>query len=512
MSRPTSIVCWWARNDLRLHDNPCLAHAAKLVSQRQCAYVLPIYILDPRLFGTTPFGSSKTGAYRVKFLLESLSNLKSNLRGIGSDLLIKIGKPEQILPTLISDGSVIVTQTEVTSEELQIDALVSNAIKDKSSKLIKLWGSTLYHIDDLPFAKNLADMPDVFTPFREQVERRCKVRDLVPNTQPGYLPLPPNLQDVDYIPQWKDIPFEPPILPPDQNDKLVLPFEGGESIALRRLKYYLWDTDHVAHYFDTRNEMLGADGSTKFAPWLSNGCLSPRKIYHELQAYEKDRAKNKSTYWVVFELIWRDYFRFYSLKHGNSIFKQGGVIRSKKPWNKDYELFQRWCKGQTGMPLVDACMRELTATGWMSNRGRQNVASYLALDLKLDWRRGADYFESLLLDYDVCSNWGNWVAAAGLTGGRVNLFNITKQSHDYDPKGDYIKHWVPELSKVPAPYIFEPWLLTQDQQRQYNVIIGKDYPRPANEVNNTPYARDSGPVGRGRGRNNRGGRVQRRPY
>lgn len=114
----------------------------------------------------------------------------------------------------------------------------------------------------------------------------------------------------------------------------------------------------------------------------------------------------------------------------------------------------------------------------MSNRGRQNVASYLVLDLGIDWRIGADHFESLLLDHDVCSNYGNWNAAAGLTSGRVNKFNITKQSKDYDANGDYIRHWLPELKNVPAPFIFEPWRLSAAEQERYGVKIGVDYPSP----------------------------------
>lgn len=225
----------------------------------------------------------------------------------------------------------------------------------------------------------------------------------------------------------------------------VLSFQGGESAALARLRYYLWDSDLVSTYFDTRNGMLGGDYSTKFAPWLALGCLSPRTVYAELKKYEKQRTANKSTYWcvnmlttfsrsissnrVIFELIWRDFFKFFTIKHGTKIFFQEGVIpRAGARWRRDPEALARWREGKTGWPLVDANMRELKATGFMSNRGRQNVASFLALDLDLDWREGAWWFESCLLDYDVASNWGNWVAAAGLTGGRLNKFNITKQS------------------------------------------------------------------------------------
>jgi deoxyribodipyrimidine photo-lyase len=182
----------------------------------------------------------------------------------------------------------------------------------------------------------------------------------------------------------------------------------------------------VATYFDIRNGMLGADYSTKFAPWMAAGCLTPRTIYHETKLYEAQRVANKSTYWITFELLCRDFFRFYAMKHGSRIFHAGGPAGLRLPWSSDPELWERWASGRTGMPLVDANMRELQQTGWMSNRGRQNVASYLALDLGVDWRRGADLFEHLLLDYDPASNWGNWVAAAGLTGGRVNHFNIVK--------------------------------------------------------------------------------------
>ncbi len=161
------------------------------------------------------------------------------------------------------------------------------------------------------------------------------------------------------------------------------------------------------------------------------------------------------------------------------MFLKGGAInRQNIIWNYDDDAIHRWKVGQTGMPLVDANMRELLHTGWMSNRGRQNVASYLVLDLGVDWRVGADYFESFLLDYDVPSNYGNWNAAAGLTGGRVNKFNIVKQSHDYDNRGDYIRYWCPELAKIPAPFIFEPWKLSISDQEKYSCVIGRDYSAP----------------------------------
>ena len=181
---------------------------------------------------------------------------------------------------------------------------------------------------------------------------------------------------------------------------------------------------------------------------------------------------------VVFELLWRDFFKFFALKHGNSIFFPGGTIDSDKPWPHYEKNLQAWKEGRTGFPLVDANMRELQATGFMSNRGRQNVCSFLALDLNEDWRYGAEYFESTLIDHDVYSNWGNWCAGAGMTGGRINKFNIVKQSKDYDQHGEYVKLWLPELKDVPTKFVHEPWKMNLIQQAEYNCRLGVDYPNP----------------------------------
>jgi deoxyribodipyrimidine photo-lyase len=166
------------------------------------------------------------------------------------------------------------------------------------------------------------------------------------------------------------------------------------------------------------------------------------------------------------------------VKHGDSIFFPGGTIGSNKEWKHHEKSFVAWVEGRTGFPLVDANMRELAATGFMSNRGRQNVCSFLALELNLDWRRGAEYFESILLDHDVHSNYGNWCAGAGMTGGRLNRFNIVKQSKDYDQHGEYVRLWLPELKDVPTQFIHEPWKMSSVQQKEYNCRIGVDYPNP----------------------------------
>lgn len=535
--------------------------------------MLPVFLFDPRQFGTTSRGCPKTGGHRARFLRESVISLRSSLRSIGSDLLVGVGKPEEVLPSLKGSGAMVLCQAQVTSEELGVDEAIKRAIAPSS--LLPLWGGTLYEKEELPFAADLSDLPDVFTPFRNKVEKGAIVQPPLPSPAAGSLPLPagftpPPGLDFETIPSLASLGVEE--IPEDPRG--VMHFAGGETAALARLRHYLWDTRALSTYFETRNGMLGADYSSKLAPYLALGCISPRAIAAECRRYEAEVEANKSTYWLVFELIWRDYFRYYCAKHGDAVFKRGGPIRSNVKWRVDPALLQRWKEGRLGVPLVDANMRELAATGFMSNRGRQNVASYLALDLQLDWRQGAAHFESLLLDYDVCSNWGvrrppasfistpvtclpiphpmahpvtpssrippthplpslpldvlslrappllvhciysccpslsssslqhslciscssahpltptlfqNWVAAAGLTGGRVNRFNIVKQSKDYDPDGDYVRHWLPELKQLPAQFVHEPWKMSVADQQRYGVKIGAygapdtDYPTP----------------------------------
>ncbi len=475
----------WFRNDLRLHDNAIVNEAAEAVGKGMVDDVLPVFCFDSRWFHETSFsnGHLKTGAYRAQYLLESVENLKQKLQSVGSDLVVRLGPPEVELPKLCPpDGTMTVyAQREVTSEETRAEVAVRRALKRCGSELELFWGSTLYHVDDLPF--DMHKMPTVFTPFRNKVENSADVRRCFPSPKIGQLPLPRDIIDIDYIPKSIEelnsiVPDGNPVLQtPAKDDRAAFDMKGGEDVALQRLQYYLWESKLIEKYFDIRNGMVGGDYSTKLAPALAHGCISPRYMYWQIQQYEKERVANKSTYWVVFELIWRDYFKYYALAQGDAIFKLHGPMGKSRPWKVDQAMFERWRDGQTGWPLVDANMRELKQTGFMSNRGRQNVASFLCLDLGLDWRLGADWFESMLLDYDPASNWGNWVAAAGLTGGRINKFNITKQSKDYDPDGEYIRLWCPELKNIPSTKIHEPSNMSRKDQEVFQVQIGQDYPQ-----------------------------------
>lgn len=426
----TSIV--WFKTDLRLHDNETLI---KAISQSN--EIIPVYCFDDAQFETTEFGFQKTGNFRAQFLLESLVDLDKNLRAIGSGLLILKGKPEVELPKIVEHYKVskVFAKREVSSEEKQTEARVQDELFKLKCELKTFSTSTLYHAEDLPFS--IKDIPDVFTSFRKKTEKDAVIR--VAFEEPKEIKSPeieplklPTLEELG-------LNFGP------IDSRAVLQFKGGETEAIARLNHYFFKTKCISEYKETRNGMVGADYSSKFSAWLGLGCISPRFIYDELKKYELKFGANDSTYWLVFELLWRDYFRFMMKKYNAKFFQQAGIQNKGIPVNKhNTHQLQEWIDGETGVDFVDANMKELKLTGFMSNRGRQNVASYLCNDLKLDWRYGAAYFEQQLIDYDVCSNWGNWAYLAGVgndpRGNRY--FNIEKQASDYDKNKVYRNLWL----------------------------------------------------------------------
>ena len=466
MKKPRILV--WYRQDLRLHDHEPMYRALQ-----QKAQVIPIYCFDPRQFAETSYGFPKTGAFRAQFLLESVADLRNSLAQRDSNLVIRRGLPEEIIPVLAGELkiSAVYVHVEVTSEELAVENALEQALSQISVPVKRFWGTTLYRPENLPFP--IQQIPELFTKFRQAVEKKSSVDPAFPT--PNKLPILPNI-DVGELPQLSDLGLELPNVDP----RAVLSFKGGETAGLARLEHYIWSQDRLRDYKQTRNGLLGADYSSKFSPWLALGCLSPRLIYEQVKDYEAKRIKNDSTYWLVFELLWRDFFRFICAKHGNHIFRPSGLQGVSIPWKEDGERFRLWRDGLTGFPLVDANMRELAATGFMSNRGRQNVASFLTKNLGVNWILGAEWFESLLIDYDVCSNWGNWNYSAGVGNDArgFRYFNIPKQSREYDPKGYYIQHWLPELASIPGDKIHEPGKLSPPEQKQFNVRLGVEYPRP----------------------------------
>jgi len=425
----TSLV--WFRNDLRIHDNISLANAIESNNR-----VIALYCFDPRHFEVDQFGFKKTEKYRAKFLIETVTDLKNNLAQLNIPLFVYTIKPENCIPDLVENYQInhIFLQEEWTQEEVN----VFNKVKGKLSKHIQIsisYNQFLYHPKDIPF--NVEQLPKVFTDFRKACEKQSTIR---PETSfQNEKVNEETLENPTSIPSLSDLGFDDFEVHPNS----AFPFKGGETEALQRLEDYFFNTKKLGVYKKTRNGLIGKDFSSKFSPWLANGSLSAKHIYYQIKRFEKEHFKNDSTYWLIFELIWRDYFKYVSLKFGNQIFNIGGILNKDYDWSKNQQKTNDWINGKTSEPFVNANMIELKKTGWMSNRGRQNVASYFAKLMELDWRIGAAYFESLLLDYDVHSNYGNWMYVAGVGNDpRDRKFNVKLQADRYDSNGKYQRLWL----------------------------------------------------------------------
>ncbi|BBG95411.1 cryptochrome 3 [Prunus dulcis] len=427
----------WFRNDLRVLDNEAL-YKAWISSQE----VLAVYCVDPRLFGSTHyFGFPKTGALRAQFLIECLADLKKNLMKRGLNLLIQHGSLRRFSLLLQSSRMLVYAQKETCSEELNVERLVRKGLQrvvlplssaqssgpssTNNPKLQLLWGTTMYHIDDLPF--DTLSLPD-------SIEAKCTVRGCI--KLPAFLGPPPSIEDWGCVPSLDQFGLQSP------NVSKGMKFVGGESAALGRVNEYFWKKargifmlyDLLRIYKHTRNGMLGPDYSTKFSPWLASGSLSPRFIDEEGVV----RIDMEGLLQVSISKIWEFPFPFRWPRN------------VEHRWSQDKILFESWRDGRTGYPLIDANMKELSTTGFMSNRGRQIVCSFLVRDMGIDWRMGAEWFETCLLDYDPCSNYGNWTYGAGIGNDprEDRYFSIPKQARTYDPEGEYVAYWLPQLESL----------------------------------------------------------------
>ncbi len=491
-------LCWF-RNDLRLHDNEIIDIAIQKYESVLCIFCFDTRqfeklnqktTLNERTYQNSKTNSElntdldldfrKTDAKRVQFLIETVENFKKNLNKIGSNLILRKGSPEEIIPDFIAEFNQekenkhkiieIFAQSEPTYEEIIVEENLKNQLLKQDLKagkkqieLTLIWGKTLYHIEDAPFPPS--QTPQISKEFRIELTKKTEVRPLIQTPKKINLPQTIKISDTDFfgtLPTFQELVFEESEL----ENLETIAFEGGETVALERLHYYTFESELLTGYKFTRNRSLGKDYSSKLSPYLAVGALSARQIYWTVKEYESKIKKNISTWWLVFEVVWRDFFYFQTIKHGNQIFKIEGIknkTEQAKEFVEDYSLFEKWATGQTGVPFIDAHMRELLQTGFMSNRGRVNCASFLTRNYKIDWRWGAAWFESHLLDYDTCSNWLNWNTQA------LDIYytNPIWQGLKYDKKAEYIKNWIPEIDiqlndtlKDEVPVLLHaPWLL-----------------------------------------------------
>lgn len=427
---------------------PALSMLADQVENLVCVYVVDSIWFKPNRWQSLPMGK-----HRWRFIKESLVELKQTLRSLGTELLVLSceheSQPERIVKQLCN--AFHVSHIGVAEHCGVYEHAATKKLKQwlPDTVFIEESATTLFNEGELPFSNSTnSNMPDNFSPFRRKVEKRngdcAPAVELIkaPIAAPVKLPHPPS-QYHSVVDELRndvvDIECEHTDEPVDANR-----FHGGQSQAEKQLEYYLFKSDHIAKYKQTRNGMLGWDYSSKFSAWLAAGNISPRTIHTQLKHYENIVEQNESTYWMFFELLWREFFHWQLKKHGHLFFKFDG-IQAKEPSSKfNQQAFQRWCLGNTGYQIVDACMRELNETGFMSNRGRQLVASCFVHELNLDWRYGAAYFEQQLIDFDVASNYGNWqyLAGVGSDPRGHRQFNLNKQTQQYDPDGLFRRKWL----------------------------------------------------------------------
>lgn len=416
--------------DLRLHDNDSLHHALK-----ENDAVIPLFCWDEQFMESTQFGFSRVAEIRSVFLHNVLHDLQVSLKEIGGYLLVRKGNSIDVIAEILSEFSIhkVYTKKQVGIEEKRANETLKKFAISKGVDFEEYSTSTMYHPSDLPFS--ISSIPEVFTKFRKIVEKEAVVRELIPTPTKMDCPVLPQKWIEAYGSLWID----------SSGKSYSLPELGGESSALKHIHSYLFEKQRILHYKETRNELFGLEFSSKLSPWLALGCLSPKFIYHEVKRFEQEVQANDSTYWLIFELLWRDFFRFSFKKHPLDYFQLHGILgKSERKANRNDEIIKKWIDGKTENNFVNAAMLELKFSGWMSNRMRQIVASYFIYDLEQDWRVGAAYFESQLIDYDVSSNWGNWAYIAGVgndpRAGR--RFNLEKQEEQYDKEKRYQLLWL----------------------------------------------------------------------
>jgi deoxyribodipyrimidine photo-lyase len=446
---------WWVRRDLRLTDNQAL-HAAT----QHAEAVLPLFIIDPNLWE-----SEWVGDKRLAFMLGGLRALDEALRECGSRLIVREGDPWEVLPALMDEAGAdaVFAEADYSPYARERDRRVAEAVRLTVTEGVAIRPpGTVLKSDGDPYV--------VYSYFK---------RLWLEWTPPGkgdVIDAPGELSTPAL--DSAGIPAEPAL--PDE-----VPFIPGEAAAEERLRAFITGEDAPIYAYDKKRDRTDLDATSRLSPYLRFGMISGRRAavaaYYAMgQVHGNSNAYDNAKTWLE-ELIWRDFY-IHILYHFPKV--RGANFNEKYDplaWQNDEDDFRAWCEGRTGYPIVDAAMRQMTTIGWMHNRARMIVASFLTKDLLVDWKKGERFFMQHLVDGDPAANNGGWQWAAG-TGTDAQpyfrIFNPTSQAKKHDPQGDYIRRWVPELAAVPDEHIHEPWKMDEDAQEAAGCVIGEDYPAP----------------------------------
>jgi deoxyribodipyrimidine photo-lyase len=446
---------WWIRRDLRLTDNQALEAALAAAEQ-----VIPAFILDPALLQ-----SRYLSRRRLAFLLKGLRQLDADLRARGGRLVVRQGEPQAELARLLAESSAqaIFAEADYSPYARRRDARVAESLPlHLLPGLSILPPGALLKTDGAPYT--------VFTPF----SRTWKA---LSSSGIGRISPVPNLIVTPLELSSQPIPDQPALPRP-------VSFMPGEAEARRRLALFLEGNSPPIHaYAETRNR-LDLAGTSKLSPYLRFGMLSARQAAlacrRAIDNSPSPEARQGSETWFN-ELIWREFY-IHILYHFPQVRERSFRPEFQAiPWANDETDFAAWCHGRTGYPLVDAAMRQLAQSGWMHNRARMIVASFLVKDLLIDWRWGEQWFMQHLVDGDPAANNGGWQWSAG-TGTDAapyfRIFNPVLQGRKFDPNGEYVRRWLPELARVPQKFLHMPWQMPAHIQQAAGCLIGYDYPKP----------------------------------
>jgi len=445
----TAIV--WFRRDLRIHDHPALTGAA-----RGAERVVPVFVLDDALLR----GRFESGP-RGRFLLGCLRELRTALRDRGANLVVRSGDPARELVALAREtgAAQVHFASDVSPFAMARDKRVCAALEEAGVEPVRHPG---LFVADVGKPRTKAGKPyAVFSPFWRawtQLDRREV------HGAPRKLALPAGVK-VGELPSAGALGL---------GDDVPDPFPPGEAAA--RARMHAWLKDGIHDYADRHDRLEG--GTSELSPYLHLGCISPR----ELEQRARDAGAGKGPAEFVRQLCWRDFYAYVLLTNPANARHAHQPAMDELEWEDDEEAFEAWCEGRTGFPVVDAAMRQLRERGWMHNRARLIVGSFLTKDLHIDWRRGEAHFMSLLTDGDEASNNGNWqwIASVGVDPAPYfrRMYNPATQQERHDPDGAYVRRWVPELRDVPLERLAQPWTMSEGQQEAAGCVIGRDYPEP----------------------------------
>ncbi|MDF1763049.1 MAG: DASH family cryptochrome [Oleibacter sp.] len=494
----------WLRNDLRLSD-----HAGFYQALNNGHPLAVVFIVPKNWFEKDSHEMNRLGHAKARFLRGSLIDMHRSLENQTFEFHMYCGDPVEILMDLANqtDRCRILTSAAQAPEEKRWLEQLAN-LQEKNPITLDIYESqTLFQQTQM--ASLLQQWPSTFTHFRKIVEG---------DATHWKVPKPLLVRRLS-LHEFSLTHWSPMSWPSENSATIRLNHAGGEAAGKQWLQEYIWQHEGLRHYKATRNQLQGKTASSHLSHYLAWGCLSPRQVWHEIEKFESFHEVTEHTYWLKFELLWREYFHWSMRVHGSALFQRHGLSSEgnlsaqgltditpnqhenksphvhheqprhlpqqqpqqqpllRQPTHEQQEKLQTnprwdaWCNAQTGVPMVDAGLKELQTTGWVSNRLRQNMASYFIHQLQLDWRLGARWFEQQLADFDVGSNWGNWAYLAGVghDARPQRQFNLNKQLGQYDANIEHIKCWLPELNEAS---------LADIQQHQDGRQLLSNYPAP----------------------------------